>query len=303
MPEHIAPRQAAGVVRSPYRLQSPGHRRGTPAHNRILEFQVAAGNSAVATLLVQRQLGKNVDLLAQEHRFFETVTRGSRLRVDSQNDAYLEDLFKEASLIVHTNESLENKLAYLLDYFENEIPYNKAAKVEAFKTNVQPAIGDAPQQKIRSLGTMLHAHAATCWEKAAFFHLILAEMGIASAVEGGYAKSDGVGHAWTVLTDPAAKSVVIDPTWNTISKHSDYEDDYNITVAPKAVATPRVSLAAADLKSAVTKVHNQPVTQQYGYKEFMKPLFLLKIERARNEARIEQERLEFDKLLAGLRFS
>jgi hypothetical protein len=192
-------------------------------------------------------------MVGEDDRFFETSKKKSRLRVDPDNDAYLEAHFNEATRAARIgNLDLTDKLLHLLNYFKFKIPYSKQKKIEAFASNVQLAEdGSGFEQRVRSLGTMLHAEAATCWEKAAFFHLALAEIGVASKLEGGNAKDDGEGHAWVVLDN----GVVLDPTTKKVRRRSTFVQNYKITVAPKQVATPKVAVSASELRKALTEVH------------------------------------------------
>lgn len=208
---------------------------------------VTAGSSRQPQVV--QLLGSNIKLRSAEKRYLETVNKGSRLRVDPDNDAYLEGLFNEAIRPLATDSDLTDNLMYLLNYFKSTIPYNKAGKISAFDEHRQG------EQKIRNLGTMLHANAATCWEKAAFFNLVLAEMGIKSQVEGGYGKEDGGGHAWIVLQTGGSKDGwIMDPTWGVVSPRSFYEKAYNITVKGKALAFPKVRVDAAKLSTAINEM-------------------------------------------------
>jgi hypothetical protein len=234
-------------------------------------------------------LGKNIDLVAEEDRFFEVTDGSERLRVNPDSDAYLEAHFNEATRVGQTDLDLTDKLIYLLHYYKFQIPYNKIKKIEAFDSNVQP-LDTGGSQKVRNLGTMLHASAATCWEKAALFHLSLAEIGISSMLEGGYNKTTGTGHAWVILDN----GVVIDPTSKRISRRTVYTEKYNITVTAKKVASPKVAVSSSALRSALQEVYRY--VGNFLEEVTVKRVELRVEQQKKNEER-ERESREFNKLL------
>ncbi len=237
-------------------------------------------------------MGQNIDLVAQEDRFFATTSGSQKLRADPENDAYLEHHFNEATRVSKTDADLAEKLIYLLSYYKLQIPYNKQNKIDAFNSNVQPVEGGS--QKVRNLGTMMHAKAATCWEKAAMFHFSLAEIGIASMLEAGYKKTTGTGHAWVVL-DVVGSKIVIDPTSKRIAKHSDYEEAYDITVVAKQVASPKVTVTGAKLKEALAEVHRY---LGKSLETFTVQRIDLKVEQQKKKEARDAESREFDKIIS-----
>jgi hypothetical protein len=234
-------------------------------------------------------------MVGEDDRFFETSTKKSRLRVDPDNDAYLEAQFNEATRAARTDVDLTDKLLYLLDYFKFKIPYDKQKKIDAFDSNVQPSSEeDGASQRVRSLGTMLHAEAATCWEKAAFFHLALAEIGIPSKLEGGTGKVSDVGHAWVALDN----GIVLDPTTKKVARRADFVSKYNMTVAAKQVATPKVSVSATQLRNALSEVHTLIGSGIFEQATLQRVEF--RIDRQKREEARVIENEKWNKLISGL---
>ncbi|MDT7808425.1 MAG: hypothetical protein QOJ70_2238, partial [Acidobacteriota bacterium] len=259
-----------------------------PTPGRALLRPPARGN------VIQR-LGQNVNMVGEDDRFFETSTKKSRLRVDPDNDAYLEAQFNEATRAARTDVDLTDKLLYLLDYFKFKIPYDKQKKIDAFDSNVQPSSEeDGASQRVRSLGTMLHAEAATCWEKAAFFHLALAEIGIPSKLEGGTGKVSDVGHAWVALDN----GIVLDPTTKKVARRADFVSKYNMTVAAKQVATPKVSVSATQLRNALSEVHTLIGSGIFEQATLQRVEF--RIDRQKREEARVIENEKWNKLISGL---
>jgi hypothetical protein len=251
-----------------------------------------------AAPVVQR-LGANVEMVDEDDRFFETRTGKTRLRVNPDADAYLEGHFEKDSAASLTNASLGEKFSHAMNRVHKGIPYNRAGKVEAFDSHRQPT-EEGGARRERSLGYMLHTESATCWEKAAHFHLVLAELGITTFLEGGTGKSSGEGHAWLVI--PASeqafggKQVVIDPTNGEISARATYESQYDINVPAKQVARPKVGQSPKDVEKALKEFAK---LEELGglVKKSVLDIIDLKIERAMNEKRREKEKAEWDKIL------
>ena len=280
------------------------------AHQEILtnnpeaEQVIQAKSSNVSVPVIQR-LGTNVDMVAEDDRHFETPSGKTRLRVNPDADAYLEGQFEKGSAAKHADASLGDKFAHAMEHVHKGIPYNRQGKIDALNEHRQPVAGDKVRRE-RGLGVMLHGNAATCWEKAAFFHLVLAELGIPTTVEGGYRKNDGGGHAWLVVKPHpdffGGKSVVIDPTTGQVGNRAVFENKYNITVPAKTVATPKVAQAPKDIEKALREFLS--ISSLGGtIKKAVVEIVELKIERAMNERKREAERVEFEKMLAGFRDS
>ena len=253
---------------------------------------------------VVQKLGSNVNLVGEDDRFFETRTGKTRLRVNPDADAYLEGHFDSDSASALTTASLGEKFSHAMNRVYKGIPYNRAGKIEAFDSNLQPVEGRDRPRRERSLGYMLHTESATCWEKAAHFHLVLAELGITTFLEGGASKADGEGHAWLVM--PASeeafggKQVVIDPTSGEIASRTTYEKQYDITVPAKQVATPKVAASPREVEKALKEFAD---LERLGgiVKKAVLGTVDLKIERAMHEKRMEKENAEWEKLLLRFR--
>jgi len=248
-------------------------------------------------------LGTNVDMVEEDDRHFETLRGESRLRVNPDADAYLEDQFEkgsESKLADHT--TLGDRFTHSMEHVHKGIPYNREEKVSAFAEHRQP-IGDHETRKERGLGVMLHGKAATCWEKAAFYHLVLAELGIPTKLEAGYRKTDNEGHAWLVVKPNkdffGGKSVVIDPTSGKVSSRSSYEKSFNITIPAKAAASPKVAQSPKEIEKALREFHS--ISELGGiFKKAVLETVDLKIERKKHEIKNKEEMEEFDRLLSNL---
>ncbi|WP_316632398.1 DUF4157 domain-containing protein [uncultured Flavobacterium sp.] len=288
---------------SPKEMQLKAHQE-ILTNNPEVEQVVQAKSNNVSVPIIQR-LGTNVNMVAEDDRHFETPSGKVRLRVNPDADAYLEGQFEKGSAAKHADASLGDKFTHAMEHVHKGIPYNRQGKIDALNEHRQP-LANGELRKERGLGVMLHGNAATCWEKAAFFHLVLAELGIPTTMEGGYRKSDGGGHAWLVVKPHpdffGGKSIVIDPTTGKVSNRAVFEKNYNITVPAKAVATPKVAQAPKDIEKAL---HEFLSISSLGgiIKKAVVEIVELKIERAMNERKREAERVEFEKLLAEFRNS
>jgi hypothetical protein len=253
-----------------------------------------------------QKLGTNVNMVGEDDRFFETATGKTRLRVNPDADAYLEGLFERDSAASLTNASLGKKFSHAMNRVYKGIPYDKAKKIDAFDSHRQPVEGQATPRRERSLGYMLHTDSATCWEKAAHFHLVLSELGITTFLEGGKSKASDEGHAWLYI--PASeeafggKPVVIDPTIGKISTRKKYEDNYNITVPAKQVATPKVPESPKAVEKALKEFFDLEAMGGL-VKKAVLDLVDVKIEGALAKKRQEKESAEWDKILLNFKQS
>jgi hypothetical protein len=247
-----------------------------------------------------QKLGANVNMVGEDDRFFETATGKTRLRVNPDADAYLEGLFERDSASSLTNASLGEKFSHAMNRVHKGIPYDKAKKIEAFDSHRQPVEGQVAPRRERGLGYMIHTDSATCWEKAAHFHLVLAELGITTFLEGGKSKADGEGHAWLYV--PASegafggKQVVIDPTVGKISNRTKYEGEYDITVPGKQVATPKVPESPKAVEKALKEFFDLEAMGGL-VKKAVLDLVDMKIENALAKKKREKESAEWDKIL------
>ncbi|WP_276380296.1 DUF4157 domain-containing protein [Flavobacterium sp. H4147] len=282
---------------SPQEMQLKAHQENLTTNSKA--EKVVPTKISNAILPVIQRLGTNVNMVDETDRHFDTPSGKTRLRVNPNADAYLEDQFEKGSAAKHANVSLGEKFTHAMEHVHTGIPYNRQGKIDAFDEHRQP-LEDGKTRRERGLGVMLHGDAATCWEKAAFFHLVLAELGIPTTMEGGYDKTDDEGHAWLVVQPHAdffgGKSVVIDPTTGKINSREVFEKRYNITVPAKAVATPKVAQDPKEIEKALREFNS--ISNLGGIvKKSVLGIVELKIERAMNERKIETERVEFEKLL------
>jgi hypothetical protein len=291
-------------VQAQLRLAEEIHGSRQIANQRGLASEINAASPTVQPKMdggapVVQRLGTNVNMVGEDDRFFETRTGKTRLRVNPDADAYLEGHFDSDSASSLTDASLGEKFSHAMNRVHEGIPYNKAGKIEAFDSHKQPTQGGKSRSE-RSLGYMLHTKSATCWEKAAYFHLVLAELGITTFLEGGEHKTSGEGHAWLVIpaSDEAfgGKQVVIDPTTGKINTREAYESKYDINVPAKQVATPKVAQSPKEVEKALKEFAK---LESLGgvVKKAVLDIIDLKIERAMNEKKREKEKAEWDKLL------
>jgi hypothetical protein len=174
-------------------------------------------------------------------------TDGGRgnMQLDLTSGGKLDEQVSKHRTASKAPKGLFNSLPSLMERFQRLL-----GSVHAIPTNKEKRDEQVLEQGSEDLGTMLERGHTMCWEKAAFMHMLLTDLGIECEIlSGEMHKKKSAQHAWVGIV---GTDFVVEATAGFVALRSNYEKAFTVN-QQRQIARPAERIAGHDIITLMVK--------------------------------------------------